>query len=111
MWGLGSEVLGLGSEVVGLGFEVLSLGFEVPRLAKCALQGDPMASQGPEGPLGPPRGPKGPLAPKEPEGPRGPWVRGGDPDLPVVTKHEPAGTRLFHARSRQIRVDGNNPQG
>ena len=36
---------------------------------------------------------------------------GGDPDLPVVTKHEPAGTRLFHALSREIRVDGNNPQG
>ena len=84
-----------------------------------------MVPKGPEGPLGPPRGPKGPLAPKGPEGPRGPWgpggwVGGGDPtlplgsrheDLPVVTKHEPAGTRLFYARSREIRVDGNNPQG
>ena len=63
--------------------------------------------------------PEGPEAPRGPWGPGG-WVGGGDPTLPlgsrhedlsVVTKHESAGTRSFHAPSREIRVDGNNPQG
>ena len=30
---------------------------------------------------------------------------------PDTEKHEPAGTRIFSARSRSVRVDGNNPQG